>query len=158
MSPTEKSFRVVPCVRACVRGVWLASEIGSQKSLPPFSIFHFGGDELSLFPSPHTPNLQSNFSWAYRYMHMCIWHLTVPVQTARSNAQFGAERFRKGFRRKSESAVECKEVCSSSGFEHYVASKRARAVLQAVHRAQCATKNEASAVFSSSVKKSQLEQ
>ena len=41
----------------------------------------------------------------------------VAQSTARSNAQFEGERFRKGFRRKHESAVECKEACSSSDFE-----------------------------------------
>ena len=36
----------------------------------------------------------------------------VAQSTARSKAQFEAERFRKGFRRKNESAFEEKEVCS----------------------------------------------
>ena len=41
--------------------------------------FPFGGDELSLFPSPNRPNLLSNFSWAYRYsknpatLHKCCF-------------------------------------------------------------------------------------
>ena len=46
MSPTGKSFRVVPCVRA----VWLPGGIGSQKVLPPFSLSPFGPGDLSLFP------------------------------------------------------------------------------------------------------------
>ena len=30
------------------------------------SLFRFGGDEFSVFPSPNLPNPLSNFSWAYR--------------------------------------------------------------------------------------------
>ena len=41
----------------------------------------------------------------------------VAQSTARSNAQFVAERFPKGFRRENESAVEYHEACSRFGFE-----------------------------------------
>ena len=37
--------------------------------------------------------------------------------TARSNAEFEAERFRKGFRRKHECVVESSDACSSCGSE-----------------------------------------
>ena len=36
---------------------------------------------------------------------------------ARSNAEFEAERFRKGFRKKLESVVESSDACSSRGSE-----------------------------------------
>ena len=70
----------VSFLSCCVCAVWLPSGIGSQKRLPVFSLFlcgpaelslfHFGGYELSLFPSPHRPNLLSNFSWAYRVQNI----------------------------------------------------------------------------------------
>ena len=41
----------------------------------------------------------------------------VAQSTARSNAEFEAERFRKGFRRKHECAVESNDVCPSRGSE-----------------------------------------
>ena len=47
----------------------------------------------------------------------------VAQSTARSNAEFEAERFRKGFqkglRRKRESVVESNDACSSRGSERY---------------------------------------
>ena len=71
---TGKSFCFV---RACVRTVWLPSGIGSKCLLVavfPFHVlpwgafpFPFWGAELSLFHSPHSPNLPSNSSWAYQY-------------------------------------------------------------------------------------------
>ena len=36
------------------------------------SLFPFGADGLSLFPSHHPPNLQSNFSWDYRYYYVTV--------------------------------------------------------------------------------------
>ena len=100
----------------------------------------------------------------------------VAQSTARSNAQFEAERFRKGcrsqnkhgrkcFRRKKKQARTCfrskKEACSSSDFERSVASKHFRAEnssaqrlrstfeqrFRALSRRSCAC-----AVFSSAVK------
>ena len=59
VSPTGKSFRVVPCVRACVRAVWMPSE--NQIKFPvgplPFSLLAAGGLPFSLlwrevFPFP----------------------------------------------------------------------------------------------------------
>ena len=41
MSTTGKSFRVVPCVRACVRAVWLPSGIQAQIGVPVLSLFPF---------------------------------------------------------------------------------------------------------------------
>ena len=45
----------------------------------------------------------------------------VAHSTARSNAEFEAERFRKGFRRKHESVVESIDACSSRGSERFEA-------------------------------------
>ena len=42
----------------------------------------------------------------------------VAQSTARSNAEFEAERFRKGFRKKRESVVESNDACSSPGSEY----------------------------------------
>ena len=66
----------------------------------------------------------------------------VAQSTARSNAQFDAELFRKGFRRKNKHDRNCcrrnksmlespfeKKTCSSSVFERSVASKHASAVI-----------------------------
>ncbi len=41
VSPTGKPFRVVPCVRACVRAVWMPSENPAQTCDPyfPFSLW-----------------------------------------------------------------------------------------------------------------------
>ena len=83
VSATGKSFRVVPCVRAGVRAVWLPSGIGSQRWLPLFPLVPFGAPNFCfsllgalnfpfLFPFPHPPNLLSNFSWAYRYRRI-VW-------------------------------------------------------------------------------------
>ena len=48
MSPTGKSFRVV---RACVRAVWLPSEIQAPKCGPGVSLFPLVAQDLrSLFP------------------------------------------------------------------------------------------------------------
>ena len=41
MSTTGKSFRVVPCVRACVRAVWLPGGIRAQILLRALSLFPF---------------------------------------------------------------------------------------------------------------------
>ena len=48
---------------------------------------------------------------------------------ARSNAEFEAERFRNGFRKKHESVVESSDACSSRGSEGWIASKHARTVI-----------------------------
>ena len=37
-------------VRTCMRAVWLPSGTGSQKRLPPFTLFPFWPAELSLLP------------------------------------------------------------------------------------------------------------
>ena len=75
--PTGKSFRVVPCVRACVRAVWLPGGIQLQMLRQQFSLFPFppaGGFPFSL-ETPPPPNLLSNFSWPYRYVYRikCLW-------------------------------------------------------------------------------------
>ena len=73
VSPTGKSFRSISfvhvCLRACVRAVWFPSGIWTQKGPPAFLLFPyaFSSFPFSLFPSPHPPNLPSNFSRAYRY-------------------------------------------------------------------------------------------
>ena len=52
------------CVRACARSGCLVDL--EQKRGSILFPFPFWGAELSLFPSPHAPNLLSNFSWDYR--------------------------------------------------------------------------------------------
>ena len=66
--------RFVSFVRAYARSGCLV-ELDIKRCCPPFSLFpfwpdglsffSFGPKELSLFPSPHPPNLLSNFCWAY---------------------------------------------------------------------------------------------
>ena len=68
---TGKSFRFV---RARVRAVWLPGGIGSQKTLPVFSLFPFGSEELSLFPFggdelpfSFPPNPQTSQPWVHGF-------------------------------------------------------------------------------------------
>ena len=53
VSPTGKSFRVVPCVRACVRAVWMPSEnqIKFRVGVFPFSLLAAGAFPFSLVRS-----------------------------------------------------------------------------------------------------------
>ena len=100
----------------------------------------------------------------------------VAQSTARSNAQFEAERFRKEFRRKKKHCRKCfqmkktcskvlsneKEACSSSDFECSVASKHTRAVISSAQWPR-RKKKHARALISraqwpSGVTKSKLEQ
>ena len=103
----------------------------------------------------------------------------VAQSTARSNAQFGAELFRKGFRRKNKHDRNCcrrkkharrcfrrknkcsssvfersvaskeKEACSSIDFKRSVASKHTRAVLSSAQWPLRRSKKQARAVISS---------
>ena len=53
--------------RACVRTPSLVAWWNwISKKVAPCALSPFWGDELSLSPFPHPPNLLSNFSWAYR--------------------------------------------------------------------------------------------
>ncbi len=63
----------------------------------------------------------------------------VAQSTARSKAQFEAERFRKGFRRKSESAFREKKSMLESAFEGQ--KKHARAVISNAKMPQKTKKN-----------------
>ena len=49
MRPTGKSFRVVPCVRACVRTVWLPGGNSAQTYTADFP-FSLCPQEISPFP------------------------------------------------------------------------------------------------------------
>ena len=52
VSPSGKSFRFVsflPCVRACVRAVWLLSGTPIQNSTPALSLFPSGFSSFSSF-------------------------------------------------------------------------------------------------------------
>ena len=70
----------------------------------------------------------------------------VAQSTARSKAQFEAERFRKGFRRKNESAFEGNRSMLESAFEGQ--KKHARAVISSAKMAR-KTKKHARAMISS---------
>ena len=73
MRPTRKSFRVV---RACVRAVWLPSEIRVKISGRALSLFPFTPDRLSLFPFlPPLPTTSYPALLALSVLikYSCIW-------------------------------------------------------------------------------------
>ena len=97
----------------------------------------------------------------------------VAQSTARSNAQFETERFRKGFRRKNKHGRKCfrrktkharkcfrrqKEACPSSDFERSVASKHARAVISSAQRPRRKKKHARALISSAQWHQSTLEQ
>ena len=71
-SPTGKSFRVVPCVRACARsGCLVELDLKSRCHNFPFPLFGAPSFPFPFlgrraFPFPFPPNILSNFSWGYQ--------------------------------------------------------------------------------------------